>query len=96
MQKYGFFQEEDGILVKEIGADELGGYYLAPDADARITELRNAFETSSTDEENKLRQALQRCIDAIEYTYGHCYGLPSQLIEARDAAKSLMETISRG
>jgi hypothetical protein len=37
-----------------------------------------------------LKQALQRCIDAIDYTYGHCYGLPSQLIEANDAAKSLM------
>jgi hypothetical protein len=39
-----------------------------------------------------LKQALQRCIDAIDYTYGHCYGLPSQLIEANDAAKSLMES----
>lgn len=53
------------------------GYYLASDVDARIAEMRKAFEVSSTDEETRLRgrvaeleQQLEIRKAAIEAQFG--------------------------
>lgn len=49
-------EKQKGFLwIPDKAGEELVEWYRASDVDARIAELRKAFETSSTDEENKLR-----------------------------------------
>lgn len=45
--------------------------YLASDVDARITEMRQAFETSSTDEESKLRSRVAELEKALSRYADH-------------------------
>jgi hypothetical protein len=50
-----------GARAEPLGED----VYLASEADARFAEMRKSFETSSTDEENKLRARVAELEKAI-------------------------------